>query len=153
MGGKVCLRILAWPRLLSGHPLRMLSWSESMSCMLSRPWLGRLILGREPSWTQEWSIYEEHNFINTISFFICLVSLVLPWWCVWWSPYPGPWLCPVSSHPVPSCRYHTAPGGGRAPAGCGLMKREISSKFHYRALLSFAMYVSPFLENWQTHRR
>lgn len=36
MGGKVCLRSLAWPRLLSEHVLRTLSWSESTSCMLSR---------------------------------------------------------------------------------------------------------------------
>lgn len=55
MGGKVCLRILAWPRLLSEHMLRTLSWSESMSCMLSRPWPGRVILGREPSWKREQS--------------------------------------------------------------------------------------------------
>lgn len=50
MGGRVCLRILAWPRLLSEHMLRMLSWSESMSCMLSRPWEGKAILGSETSW-------------------------------------------------------------------------------------------------------
>lgn len=116
MGGRVCLRIRACPRLLSDM-LRRLSWSESMSCMLSLPRTGRAILGREPSW-KRWKVFVLAGFLCGRIF--CSVMLWLPWWCVGWTSYRGPWLCPASCHQAPSYTCHRAPGDMEALADCGL---------------------------------
>lgn len=50
IGGSVCLLSFVRPSLLSEPSVRTLSWSESISCKGSRPLLGRVILGREPSY-------------------------------------------------------------------------------------------------------
>lgn len=70
------------------------------------------IIGRNYKW---WYSYRQP--------YVCIIYLNtfdLPWWCVWWSPYPGPWLGPASSHLAASCRSHTAPGGVEGRADCGL---------------------------------
>lgn len=79
MGGRVCLRIRACPRLLSDM-LRRLSWSESISCMLSLPRTGRAILGREPSWKGGVYLYHVEScgvsFSALVTLMVCRMDIL-----------------------------------------------------------------------------